>query len=80
VRINALIIELLTASVATYVTYRRKYTYSKIMRVADCKPSKKRSLAVKYLISIMYNYPAAKTGTLYFSTDGLVGRPTDNPP
>jgi hypothetical protein len=54
--------------------------YSKIINVVDCKTSKKRSLAVKYLILIMFNYATAKTRTLYKSTDGPAGRPTDNPP
>jgi hypothetical protein len=54
--------------------------YSKIINVADCKTSKKRSLAVKYLILIMFNFPTAKTRTLYKSTDGPAGGPADNPP
>ena len=53
--------------------------YSTIINVADCKTSKKRLLAVKYLILIMFNYPTAKTRTLYKSTDGPAGRPADNP-
>jgi len=66
---NVLITELLTASMAKYATYRRKNTYSKIINVADCKTSKKRLLAVEYLVLIIYNYPTAKTRTLYKSTD-----------
>jgi hypothetical protein len=80
VRINALITELLTASMAKYVTYGRKNSYSKIINVADCKTSKKSLLAAEYLIIIMFNYPTAKTRTLYKSTDGPAGRPADNPP
>jgi len=75
-RIGAPITELLTTSIAKNATDRRQNMYSKIINVADCKTSKKRSLAVKYLISTMFNYPTAKTTTLYKSTDG----PTDNPP
>jgi hypothetical protein len=80
VRINALIPELLTASMAKYVTYGRKNSYSKIINVADCKTSKKRLLASEYLIIIMFNYPTAKTRTLYISTDGPTGQPADNTP
>jgi hypothetical protein len=80
VYINALITELLTASIAKNATYRRKYMYSKIINVADCKLSEKRLLAVKYLILIMYNYPTGNTRTLYKSTDGPTGRPADKPP
>jgi hypothetical protein len=79
-RIGSLITELLTAPLAKNATDRRQNTYSKIINVADCKTSKKRSLAVKYLILIMFNYPTAKTRTLYKSTDGPAGRPADNPP
>jgi hypothetical protein len=78
--IGAPITELLTTSLAKNATGRRQNTYSKIINVTDCKTSKKRSLAVKYLILIMFNYPTAKTRTLYISTDGPAGRPTDNPP
>jgi hypothetical protein len=63
VHIGALITELLTASIATNATERRQNTYSKIISDADGKISKKRLLAVEYLISIMYNYPTIKTGT-----------------
>jgi len=80
VRMNALITELLTASMAKYATYRRQNTYSKIINVADCKTSKKRLLAAEYLVLIIYNYPTTKTRTLYKSTDGPAGRPADNPP
>jgi len=75
-RIGAPITKLLTTSLAKNAMGRRQNTYSKIINVADCKTSKKRSLAVKYLILIMFNYPTAKTRTLYKSTDG----PADNPP
>jgi hypothetical protein len=34
-----------------------------MINVADCKTSKTRLLAVKYLILIIYNYPTAKTRT-----------------
>jgi hypothetical protein len=79
-RIDAAIAELLTTLLAKNATGRRQNTYSKIMNVADCKTSKKRSLAVKYLILIMFNYATAKTRTLYKSTDGPAVRPADNPP
>jgi hypothetical protein len=78
--INALIAEPLTASMAKYATYRRKITYSKIIHVADCKTPKKRLLAVKYLVIIIYTYPTAKSRTVYKSTDGPAGWPSDNPP
>jgi hypothetical protein len=80
VRMNALITELLTASMAKYATYRWKNTYSKIINVTDCKTSKKRLLAAEYLVLITYNYPTVKTRTLYKSTDGSQERPADNPP
>jgi len=79
-RIGAPMTELLTTSLAKNATGRRQNTYSKIINVADCKSSKKRALAVKYQILIMFNYPTAKTRTLYKSTDGPAGRPADNPP
>src|ERR1700682_5817025 len=75
VRMNALITELLTASMAKYATYGRKNSYSKIINVADCKTSQKRLLVAEYLIIIMLNYPTAKIRTLYKSTDGASGRP-----
>jgi hypothetical protein len=65
VRINALIIELLTATIAKNGKYRRKNTYSNIINIADCKTSKKSLLAVEYPILIMYNDPTAKTRTIY---------------
>ena len=79
-RIGTPITELVTASIAKNATDRRQNTYSKIINIADCKTSKKRSLAVKYLILTMFNYPTAKTSILYKSTDGPAGRPGDNPP
>jgi len=79
-RIGAPITKLLTTSLAKNATGKRQNTYSKIINVADCKTSKKRSLAVKYLILIMFNYPTAETRTLYKSTDGPAGQPADNPP
>jgi hypothetical protein len=79
-RIGAPITEQLTASIAKNAKDRRQNTYSKIFNVADCKTSKKRSLAVKYLILTMFNYPTAKTRTLYKSTDGPVGQHAANPP
>jgi len=57
---------------------RRQNAYSKIINVADCKISKKRLLAVEYLILIMYNYPTAKTRTLYKSTDRPAGGSANN--
>jgi len=80
VRIKKLITELLTASIAKNATYKRKITYTKIINVADCKTSKKKLLAVEYLILIIYSYLAAKTRTLYKSTDEPAGRPAHNPP
>jgi len=77
---NQLITELLTAFIAKNTTYNRKNMHSKIINVADCKTCKKRLFAVEYLILIIYNYPTAKTRTLYISTDGPAGRPADNPP
>jgi hypothetical protein len=76
VQIGGLIPELLTASIAKNANDRCQITYSKIIKVADCKTSKKRLLAVKYLILIMFNYPTTKTRTLYKSTEGSA----DNPP
>jgi len=76
--INELITELLTAFIAKNTTYTRKNTYSKIINVADCKTCKMTLLAVKYLILIMYNYPTAKTRTLYKFTDVPAGQPMDN--
>jgi len=78
--IGAAIAELLTTSLAKNAMGRRQNTYSNIINVADCKTSKKRSLAVKYLILIMFNYATAKTRTLYKSTDAPAVRPADNPP
>ena len=80
VRIQKLITEQLTASIAKNATYKSKNTYSTIINVADCKTCKKRLLAVEYVILIIYTYPAANTWTLYKSTDGPPGRPTDNLP
>jgi hypothetical protein len=78
-RIDAPITELLTTSLAKNAMGRRQNTYSQIINIADCNTSKKRSLAVKYLILIMFNYPTAKTRTLYKSTDGPAGQPADTP-
>ena len=80
VRIAGLITELLTASIAKNAINRRQKAYSKIINVTYCKTSKKRLLAVEYQIVIMYNYPTAKTRTLYKSRDGPAGRPADNTP
>jgi hypothetical protein len=80
VHIGALITEILTASIAQNAMDRRQNAYSKMIHVSERKTSKKILLAVEYLILIMYNYPTAKTRTLYKSTDGPAGRPTDNPP
>jgi hypothetical protein len=65
--IGAPITELLTASIAKNAMDRRQNTYSKIINVADCKTSKKILLAVTYPILIMFNYPTAKTRTLYIN-------------
>jgi len=78
--IRAPITELFISSLAKNATGRRQNRYSKIINVADCQTSKKRSLAVKYLILIMFNYATAKTRTLYKSTDWPTGRPADNLP
>jgi len=79
-QINELITELLTAIIVKNTTYNRKNTDSKIINVADCTIWKKRLLAVEYLNLTINNYPTAKTRSLYQSTDGPAGRPTDNPP
>jgi len=71
--INELITELLTAFIAKNTTYNRENMSSKKSNVADCKTCKKRSLAVEYLILIIYNYSTAKTRTLYKSTYGPAG-------
>jgi len=76
--INELITELLTAFIVKNTTHNMKNTDSKIINVADFKTCKKRLLAVKYLILIIYNNPPAKTTTSYKSTDGPAGRPADN--
>jgi hypothetical protein len=62
-----IITELWTACITKNTTYKRKNTYSKIINVGDCKTSKKILLAVKYPILIMFNYPTAKTRTLYIN-------------
>jgi len=79
-RINELRTKLSTAFIAKNTMYNRKNLDSKIINVADWKTCKKRLLAVEYLNLIIYNYPTAKTRTLYKSTDGPAGRPADNPP
>jgi len=61
---NQLITELLTAFRDKNKTYSRKNTDSKIINVAECKTCRRRLLAVEYLISLIYNYPTAKTGSL----------------
>jgi len=78
-QINELTIALLTAFRANNTTYNRKNMYSKIINAIDCKTCKKRLLAVKYLVLIIFNHPTAKRRTLYTSTNGLRGRPADNP-
>jgi len=80
VRINALITELLTASIAKNPTYTRKNMYYKIINLTDCKSYKKRLFAVRYLILIMYNDQTAKTRTLNKSTDGPAQRLANNLP
>jgi len=80
VPMNALITELLTPSMAKYATYKRKNMYSKIINVADCQTSKKRLLAVEYLILIIYHYPTVKTRRLDKSKDETAVRPANNPP
>jgi hypothetical protein len=79
-RIGVPITEVLTLSLAKNATGRTQNMYSNIINVADCKTPNQRSLAVKYLILIMFNYPTAKTKTLYKSTDRPTGQPPDNPP
>jgi len=80
VLINELITKLLTAFIAKDRTYNGKNPYSKKTNVADWKTCNKWLLAVKYLILIIYNYPTAKTRTLYKSTDGPAGRLAGSPP
>jgi len=80
VQINELITELLTASIAKNTTYNRTNTDSKIINIAGCKICKKRLLAVKYLLLVIYKYLTAKTKTLYKSTNGPAGQPADNLP
>jgi len=79
-KMNQLITELLTAFITKNTMYNRKNTDSTIFNVADCKTCKNRLLAVEYLILTIYNYPTAKTRTLYKSTDGPAGLPAHNPP
>jgi len=71
--------KLLTPHIAKNTMSNRKNSDSKIINVADCKTCKNRLLAVENLILIIFNYPTAKTRTLYKSTDGPTGWPTDNP-
>ena len=79
-RMNVLRTEPLTASMAKYAMYRSRNMYSKIINVADRKTSKKKLLAVEYLILIIYHYPTVKTRSVYKSTDQPALRPADNPP
>jgi len=69
-RMNQLITKQLTALTAKNAMYNGKNTDSKIINVIDCKTCKRRFLAVKNRILIIYNYRTAKTRTLYKSTDG----------
>jgi len=78
-RMNKLRTKLLTAFIVKNTRYNRKNTDSKIINVADFKTCKNRLLAVRNLILIIYNYPTAKTGTLYKATDRPAWRPADNP-
>jgi len=77
-RINELISELLSALIAKHTTYHRKDTDSKPIKVADCKACKQRSLAVKKLVLILYNYLISKRSTLNISTDGPGTRQAEN--
>ena len=78
-RINELITELLTAFLSKNTKNDRKNPDSEIIIIADCRTCRKWLLAVEYLILIIYYYQTAKTRTLYKSTDGPGGRPSDNP-
>jgi len=69
--------ELLAACIATNTTYNRTNTDSKIINIPACKTCKKKLLAVEYLNLIIYNYPTAKTRTVYKSTDGPAGQPSN---
>jgi len=79
-QMNQLITELLTSVKAKNTMYNRKNMDSKMINGANCKRCNMRLFAVEYLILLIYHYPTAKTRTLYKSTDGPAGRPTDNPP
>jgi len=78
--IHELITELSNAIIVKNITYNRKNTDSKMINIAECKTCKKRLLAVECQLLIIYYYPSAKTRTLYKSTNGPAGRPTDNRP
>jgi hypothetical protein len=69
----------LSAVIAKNTPYNRKNTDSIVINVADWKTCKKRLLAVKYLIWIIYKYQNAKTKTLYISTDGPPGQLAEKP-
>jgi len=79
-QIYELISELLTAIIGKNTIYERKNAYSKIINIAICKTLKQRLLAAEYVILVSYNYHTAKASTLYVSTEGPAGQPSDNQP
>jgi len=78
-RIPELISELLNTIIRIYSKYAMKNTDSKIFDIANCISCKPKLLDVELLIWIIHYYQTAKTRTLYESTDGPAGRPTDDP-
>jgi hypothetical protein len=79
-RIDQLIIELLTTVIPNTITYNRKNTDSKLIDITSCTACKHVLLVVENTILIRYYWQTAKTRALCESIDGPAGRPTDNPP